>query len=65
MLTLYLVRHAQTAYKAGGRIQGWLDVPLDSVGLRQPTGFDQRFGGKVIHAVYSSPLSRATKRRAS
>lgn len=61
MLTLYLVRHGQTAYNAEGRIQGWLDVPLDASGLRQASQLGRRFGGKAIHAVYSSPLSRASE----
>jgi probable phosphoglycerate mutase len=60
MLTLYLVRHGQTAYNAEGRIQGWLDVPLDEAGLRQASLVGRRFAGKAISAVYSSPLSRAS-----
>jgi broad specificity phosphatase PhoE len=36
-----------------------MDVPLDDIGLRQAHHVAQRFSGKAIHAVYSSPLLRA------
>jgi broad specificity phosphatase PhoE len=61
MLTLYLVRHGQTAYNATGRVQGWLDVPLDDVGIAQALSVGRRFGSKRISAVYTSPLSRAAE----
>ena len=35
MLRLSLVRHGQTAFNAQGRVQGWLDVPLDETGRAQ------------------------------
>ncbi len=58
-ITLYLVRHGQTEYNATGRIQGWLDVPLDEIGLAQSLLVGKRFAGKKLAAVYSSPLLRA------
>jgi broad specificity phosphatase PhoE len=61
MLTLYLVRHGQTAHNAEGRIQGWLDVPLDAAGIRQAERVARRFAGKSVDAVYSSPLARAVE----
>jgi probable phosphoglycerate mutase len=61
MLTLYLVRHGQTAYNATGRVQGWLDVPLDDVGKMQALSVGRRFANKRISAVYTSPLSRAAE----
>jgi broad specificity phosphatase PhoE len=61
MLTLYLVRHGQTAYNATGRVQGWLDVPLDDVGKMQALSVSRRFANKHISAVYTSPLSRAAE----
>lgn len=59
MLTAYLVRHGQTAFNAEGRIQGWLDVPLDATGQIQAQRVAQRFSEKSIQAIYSSPLLRA------
>ncbi len=61
MLTLYLIRHGQTAYNASGRVQGWLDVPLDDVGKMQALRVSQRFSNKAISAIYTSPLSRAAE----
>ncbi len=59
MLTAYLVRHGQTAFNAEGRIQGWLDVPLDAVGQIQAQCVARRFSEKPVQAIYSSPLMRA------
>jgi probable phosphoglycerate mutase len=61
MLTLYLVRHGQTTFNAEGRVQGWMDVPLDEVGLHQAQQVAKRFSAKQVHAIYSSPLMRAAE----
>ena len=58
-LTAYLVRHGQTEFNATGRVQGWLDVPLDDVGRNQTELLRQRFASKRLDAIYSSPLIRA------
>lgn len=58
-LTVYLIRHGQTEFNASGRVQGWLDVPLDDVGRKQADLLGQRFAGRKLSAIYSSPLSRA------
>ena len=58
-LTVYLVRHGQTEFNATGRVQGWLDVPLDDVGRKQTELLSQRFSSKRLDAIYSSPLARA------
>lgn len=59
MLTLYLVRHGQTTFNAEGRIQGWLDVPLDATGQIQAQRVAQRLAQQPIGVIYSSPLLRA------
>jgi len=59
MLRLYLVRHGQTAFNAEGRVQGWLDVPLDEVGLAQAQQLAQYFCAQRPQIIYTSPLSRA------
>jgi probable phosphoglycerate mutase len=59
MTTLYLIRHGETDHNSSGRMQGWLDVPLNALGLRQAHLLAQRFRGKSIAAIYSSPLVRA------
>ena len=41
-------------------MQGWLDVPLNANGLRQANLLAQRFRGRAIEAIYTSPLMRAS-----
>ncbi len=59
MLRLYLVRHGQTAFNVQGRVQGWLDVPLDEVGLAQARRLAQHFCAQRPQIIYTSPLLRA------
>lgn len=58
---LYLIRHGQTQYNADGRIQGWLDVPLNAEGKDQARRLAARLSTKPISMVYASPLSRAAE----
>ena len=61
MTQLIFVRHGQTDGNLEGRWQGWSDTPLNAVGKRQAELAAKRLSelrGQV-HAVYSSPLSRA------
>ena len=59
MTTLYLIRHGETDHNSSGRMQGWLDVPLNATGLRQAELLARRFKGKRVDAIYASPLARA------
>ena len=59
--TLYLIRHGETDYNASGRMQGWLDIPLNEMGFHQAKLLAHRFRGKSIAAVYASPLMRAAE----
>src|SRR3954470_25067795 len=54
-----LLRHGRTAHNATGRIQGQLDVPLDSVGLAQAAAVAEALAEASPYAVVSSDLSRA------
>lgn len=58
-MLVYLIRHGQTAHNAEGRIQGWLDVPLNAEGIEQARRLALRLAAKPINVVYASPLSRA------
>jgi broad specificity phosphatase PhoE len=58
-LTAYLVRHARSVGNSSGRVQGWLDLPLDDLGRRQAERLADRFRGWRFDALYSSPLARA------
>jgi len=58
-MILYCVRHGETVFNSGGRIQGQLDTPLSELGQRQCLAVTAAFRGQPIEAVYSSPLQRA------
>ncbi|RKP58931.1 histidine phosphatase family protein [Pararobbsia silviterrae] len=47
--TLILIRHGETSWNAIKRIQGFTDIPLNEVGLRQADDLGQRFAGLVAH----------------
>jgi probable phosphoglycerate mutase len=55
----FLVRHGETTFNHEGRVQGWLDVPLNEHGLQQAERIAHRLTHDTIHAIYSSDLSRA------
>ena len=57
-MRLYLLRHGETEWNVGGRIQGQLDVPLNDVGIEQALRWRPYFDGIRLAAVYSSALSR-------
>src|SRR4030043_1885738 len=59
MTSVYLVRHGQTAWNKEEIFRGRTDVPLDETGLKQAELAGEYFKGMEIHAIYSSPLSRA------
>jgi broad specificity phosphatase PhoE len=56
---LWLVRHGQTEWSAGGRHTGRTDVPLDETGRQQARALVERLAGHDFSLVLSSPLRRA------
>ena len=58
-MLVYLIRHGQTQYNVDGRVQGWLDVPLNEQGHEQARRLALRLGTEPIDVVFTSPLSRA------
>jgi broad specificity phosphatase PhoE len=59
MTSIYLVRHGQTAWNKEEIFRGRADVPLDEIGFREAELVGEYLKGTDIHAIYSSPLSRA------
>jgi len=59
MTSIYLVRHGQTAWNKEEIFRGRTDIPLDETGLKQAELAGEYFRGMEVHAIYSSPLSRA------
>jgi probable phosphoglycerate mutase len=58
-LTLYLVRHGETAWNAERRVQGHSDVPLNDRGRAQAETAAAELAGAPVGAVIASDLSRA------
>jgi 2,3-bisphosphoglycerate-dependent phosphoglycerate mutase len=54
-----LVRHGETDWNAGTRIQGQFDVPLNERGRWQAGRVAQALAGEVVDAIHSSDLERA------
>ncbi|PIP37788.1 MAG: hypothetical protein COX20_00510 [Desulfobacterales bacterium CG23_combo_of_CG06-09_8_20_14_all_52_9] len=59
MMKLYLVRHGQTAWNLGEVFRGRADIPLDETGKKEVHLAGEALKGEILHAVYSSPLSRS------
>ena len=58
-VTVYLIRHGETAWNKESRIQGREDVPLCPEGLEQARATAEKFKNVPLAAVLTSPLSRA------
>ena len=56
---IYFVRHGETDYNIKGMIQGQLDIPLNSTGIKQAEELSSLLKNYKIDIIYSSPLSRA------
>jgi broad specificity phosphatase PhoE len=58
-LTLFVIRHGDTASTRERRFTGWQDVPLSERGQREAETIAQALGSRGVTAVYSSPLDRS------
>lgn len=65
MTILYLVRHGETAWNAGGRFQGQQDTPLNETGCAQARSAAEALSGRHFNAIYTSDLARAAETAAS
>jgi len=59
MTSVYLIRHGQTAWNKEEIFRGRADIPLNEIGFREAELVGEYLKGMEIHAIYSSPLSRA------
>jgi len=59
MITLYLVRHGQTAWNKEEVFRGRADIPLNETGRKEALLTGQYLRGVSMDSIYSSPLSRA------
>ena len=58
MSVLYLVRHGETEWNRGGRIQGHTDIPLSDEGRWQATRLAERLAPVEFAAAFVSDLGR-------
>jgi broad specificity phosphatase PhoE len=58
-MTIFLVRHGETDWNRGGRVQGREDIPLNHAGREQAARLASVFSCIGIGSIWSSPLSRA------
>ena len=58
-LTLWLLRHGETAWTRTGQHTGRTDVPLTPLGEQQASAIRAKLGGREFSLVLASPLSRA------
>jgi 2,3-bisphosphoglycerate-dependent phosphoglycerate mutase len=61
LLDLWLICHGETTWNSEGRIQGQMDAPLSTLGIRQANALAKRLSGKRFDAIYSSDSGRATQ----
>lgn len=61
MTTIYLVRHGETEWNAGGRFQGQLDIPLNEAGRKQAALVSAALANVPFAAIYTSDLARAAE----
>jgi probable phosphoglycerate mutase len=59
MTELILIRHGETAWNAGHRIQGHLDSPLNDEGLAQALLLGEHLAREPFDHFYTSDLGRA------
>ncbi len=55
----YLIRHGETDWNRLKRVQGSIDIPLNSLGQEQANKLFRWFRDRQVDAIYASDLSRA------
>ena len=58
-MQLLLIRHGETAWNAERRLQGHLDIPLNSAGMRQSHALATALKSERLDAIVCSDLQRA------
>ena len=57
--TILLIRHGETAWNAGRRLQGHIDIALNEAGLAQACALGQALADEPLAAILASDLQRA------
>ena len=56
---IYIVRHGETDWNIGSRMQGHTDIPLNAKGREQARKIASHLKEIHLDIMYTSPLSRA------
>lgn len=65
MVELLLIRHGETAWNAERRMQGHLDIGLNTTGLAQAEALGAALRTEALDAIHTSDLLRATQTAAA
>lgn len=60
-MNLYIVRHGETDWNAEGRLQGQMDIKLNSNGIKQAKQIEKELKDIDFDLIISSPLKRAKR----
>ena len=60
-MDIYLIRHGETDYNKGRRLQGVTDIPLNARGIELAEKTAEGLRGIPFDRIYSSPLIRARR----
>jgi broad specificity phosphatase PhoE len=61
MVTVFLLRHGETAWNKRGRVMGRSQVPLGADGIQQIQKIAPLVATLELHGIYTSPLRRAVQ----
>jgi broad specificity phosphatase PhoE len=61
MVTVFLLRHGETAWNKRGRVMGRRQVPLGADGIQQIQKIAPLVATLELHGIYTSPLRRAVQ----
>ena len=61
MVTVFLLRHGETAWNKQGRVMGRTQVPLDADGFKQIKKIASLVATLELDGIYTSPLRRAVQ----
>ncbi len=61
MIEIVLIRHGETDWNAEKRMQGHIDIPLNSAGLKQVTALSRALAPETFDAIFTSDLQRAVQ----
>lgn len=58
-VTLYLGRHGETKLNSEDKLRGWVDIPLNDVGIEEANAMGDKMSSTKIDRIYASDLDRA------